>query len=159
MDDVGKRGDRGLQARVAQQERETLDAHRESACRRLVAAKLREKKIIAAATGDRSLRAEAIGNPLEYGSVVVVEAANEPGIYLEGDVGFLEQRLKLEEMLSRLRLRVEMIVELRRPGNDRLHLGVLAVENSQRIGVDATLRALVELVEFGLKIRRERIAV
>ena len=105
------------------------------------------------------MRTEAIGDPLEYGSVVVVEAANESGIYLEGDVGFLEQRLKLEEVLSRLRLRVEMIVELRRPGNDRLHLGVLAVENSQRIGVDATLRALVELVEFGLKIRRERIAV
>ena len=55
-----------------------------------LAAELLEQAVVAAAAADRALRAEAIGDPLEHGQVVVVEAAHQARIDAVGEPGGVE---------------------------------------------------------------------
>src|SRR5208282_5483600 len=71
----------------------TLDAKREAARRRRLAADLLEQSIVAAARAQCSLRAEAAGSPFKYRIVVIIEPAHQPRIHRKLDTRLAQQRL------------------------------------------------------------------
>ena len=148
MDDVRKRRRGAHVPGVLQEQDHPLDADREAARGRGLAAELLEEAVVAPAARDGALRAEPVADPLEHGAIVVVETADEPGIDLECDAGVGEQRLQAGEV--RARPLAQAIDELRRAGNQRLQRGILAVEDPERVRVQAAPRIRVEI---GLVLR------
>ena len=73
----------------------------ESHRRRGLAADLLEQAVVAPARADRALRAELVGDPLEHGEVVVVEAPHEPGVDRERDARHGQQFLQALEVRER----------------------------------------------------------
>ena len=142
VDDVGNGRRSGGEPGLLQQQDHPLDAHRESAGRRRLAAELLEESVVAPAAGDGPLRAEPVGHPFEHGAIVIVEAAHEAGVDGVGDAMVGEQLPQPVEM--RARIGGQALEELRRAFDQILHRRVLAVENAQRIGVQTALRVVVE---------------
>jgi hypothetical protein len=133
-----------------QQRDQALDAHGETAGRRRLAAELLDQAVVAAAGADRALGAQLVGDPLEHGQVVVVEAAHQARVDAIRHAGFLEQRLHPGEMLQRGL--AEEIHQLRRPSTSSCMCGILAVEDAQRIGMQAALGVGIERLAMALEI-------
>ena len=156
MDDVGERRAFAGRAGFLQQQDDPLDADGEAAGRRGLAAQLLEQAVVASAPGDRALRPQPVGDPLEHGPIVIVEAAHEPRVDLERDAAVREEPLQAVEMGARLG--AEPLDELRRAPDQFLHVRILGVEDAQRIRVQPALRVGVELLRACPRSRRSRSA-
>jgi hypothetical protein len=117
-----------------------------------------DQAVVTTAGTDRPLRAEAIGDPLENRQVVVVEAAHQARVDREGLAGVAQHLLHALEM--RQRLGAQVIDQLRRAENQFLQRRVLAVEDAQRVAVQAPPAVLVEqfavLLEIAISSARWR---
>ena len=85
---------------------------------------------------------QPIGHPFEHRQVVVIEAAHQTWIDFERQVLAFEQGLQLLEVSHRFL--TEVTDQLWRVFDQLLHLGVLGIENAQRIAVQPTPRIGVE---------------
>ena len=134
----------GTAARCScQQRQQALDAHRETAGRRRLAADLLDQAVVAAAGAHRALRAEPVGHPFEHGAVVIVQPAHQARIDVEmrcrpRAAMPAAPRNACSESSSR------SSSKLRRRLDQRLHRRILAVEHAQRIAVQAALRIVVQ---------------
>ena len=72
------------------QHRQPLDPRRPADRRRVRAAEAFDQAVIAAAGDHRALRAEPVGDELEGGVAVIIEAAHQPRIAGPGDAGGIE---------------------------------------------------------------------
>ena len=157
VDDIGQRRVLGLTLLELQQQDHPLDAHPKAAGRRGLASECFEQPIVASAAGDRSLRAETIGNPLEHRAIVVIETANEPRIDRERNAGIGKQSLHAFEVL--LRSGLQAIDEARCARDDVLQRRILAVQNPQRIGREPPLRVRIERVRMTREVVDQRSAM
>src|SRR5690606_14123312 len=121
------------------------------------AAELLDEPIVASAGADRALRAEPVRDPLEDRARVVIEPAHEPRVDLVLDPGVLEQPPQPLEVLARPL--VEVLGDDRRVPDEFLHLGVLAVEDAQRIALEPAAAVLVEPVVMRREIADEDLLV
>ena len=124
---------------------------------RRLAAHLRDQAVIAAAGADGVLAAERIGDPLEHRARVVVEAAHQPRIHRVGNAQRIEAGAQLREVL--LRLGIEVIGEHRRVADDRLRRRMFAVEDAQRVALEAALAVFIQRVEVLAKIVLQQFAI
>ena len=143
--------------RFREQGHEALDAGGEthSGCRS--AADLFDEPVVSPPAADRVLRAEAVGGPLEDGLRVIVEAPHQARVYGGGRPGFLEHRAQRVEVVARFR--VEGVQQLRSRLDDALHIGILAVEDAQRIRLRPAPGVLVEIRPPVEEVFRETRAV
>ncbi len=148
--DVDRLGRHRNAGRLEQQQH-AFDPHAPADRGRALAAELLEHAVVAAAAADGALRAEAIGHPLEDGQVVVVETAHQSRIDAIAEPGGIEHGADGGEMAERLG--AEEVHQPRRAVGDRLHRRVLAVEDAQRIAVQAAPRILVERIGVLLQVR------
>src|SRR5205823_3180742 len=77
MHDIGVGRLRAGAPAVLQQQYHPLYAHAEAARGRRLATQLRDETVVAAASGDSTLRAQLGGDELEYAAVVVIDAAHQ----------------------------------------------------------------------------------
>ena len=109
--------------------------------------------VVATAAAEGVLgRLERVAGELERGAGVVVEAPHEPGGDLVGHADGVEPGLHRLEV--RLAVGAEVLEELRRPFGHRHAAGDLAVEDPQRVGLDAAPAVLAQLVGVGPQVRR-----
>ena len=126
--------------------------------RRRLAAELLEQAVVAAAAADRALRAEAVGDPLEHGEVVVVEAAHQARIDAVGDARRRRaRRAPPSKCASDASPRKS--ISCGAASTIACIAGFLRVEDAQRVAVQAALRVLVERVGVLLEVGDQRGAV
>jgi hypothetical protein len=63
---------------------------------------LLDQAIVAPAGADRTLRPELVGDPLEDGQVVIIQAAHQTRVDREGNAGITQDALDAFEMSQRL---------------------------------------------------------
>ena len=102
-----------------------------------------DQAVVAAAAADRALGADRLVLELERGARVVVEPANEGRLELVPDADGVEDVAYLLEVLSALV--AEALADLRRIGEERLHLFALHVEDAERRRAALGARLFVEL--------------
>eukprot|EP00611_Tribonema_gayanum_P012703 TRINITY_DN2336_c0_g1_i3.p1 TRINITY_DN2336_c0_g1~~TRINITY_DN2336_c0_g1_i3.p1 ORF type:complete len:704 (-),score=109.00 TRINITY_DN2336_c0_g1_i3:16-2127(-) len=134
------RGDRDLLH--AHQQDQPLDAETEADAGGLRAAKLLDQTVVTAASADRALRAELVGDPLEHRVRVVIEPTDQPRIDHVGNAQRIEPGLHRVEMGQRGF--VEIVEQARRAFDDGLRRRHLGIEHPQRIAVQAALGVVVE---------------
>src|SRR5690606_19643611 len=122
--------------------------------RRVRAAEVLDQPVVASAAENGALRAEAVGDELEGGVAIVVEAADQRRRTLPGDARRLKPLADLAEIV--LRFARKVVVDLRRIGHERLVARVLAVEDAQRIAVEAVLAVLRQIRAIGAEVGHER---
>ena len=126
--------------RLVAEHHQAFDAARPADAGRRRPAQLGDQPVIAAAAQHGALGAEMAGHELEGGMGVVVEAAHQAGIDLERHAGRRETVLhRREEIPACL---VQVVGEGGRIGVDRLVALVLAVQDAQRIALQAVARVL-----------------
>lgn len=89
---------RKLLARCLHQFEQALDADRETAGWRRLAAEHFHQRVVTAATANRPLRAELVGHPLEDRAVVIVHAAHQAWIDRVRNVAVAQDVLHAVEM-------------------------------------------------------------
>ena len=94
---------------------------------------------------------ERIGGPFEHRARVVIQPADQARLDMILDAGASQVSAQRLEMLPRFG--IERLEQQRGAGDDALHVRILAVENAQRIAVQAPLAVLIELP---LRERRNR---
>ena len=141
-------------ALILPQRQQAFDAHGEATGRRGLAAELRNQAVIAAAGANRALGAQLIGDPFEHGQVVVVEPAHQARIDARMNARILENGLHAFEMLERVL--AQIVHQLGRGLDQRLHVRILGVEDAQRIAVQATLRIGIQLRRMLLEVSDQR---
>src|SRR5512135_792082 len=128
--------DRFLPEPVGQHVHEAVLADREADPRRLRPAEVEDELVVAPAAEQRVLRAEAGGSDLEDGARVVVEAADQEGVFFEWNAGGTQERDELAVVRIRGRIERRQQIgharELRRR-DELLDGGVLRVEDAQRV--------------------------
>ena len=144
-------------AHCLQQQHQAFHAHREAHRRRAAATQLLNQTVVTPTCTDGSLRAQLIGDPLKYGLVVVVQPPNQAWIDREINAGGFQQSTQLIKIFPRLIVKV--IRQLRGTIQQGLGLGVLAIEDTQRVAVQSTLAVIVQVVPMLLEIAYECIAV
>ena len=128
----------------------SLHTHGKTSRRRGLAAELGHQPVIAATRTDRALSAEAGRNPLEDRTVVVVKAAHQAVIDTIGHSCILQQGLHTIEVLTGL-----LAQEIRKAGrrfDNTLQVGILGIQDAQRIRVQAAQAILVEAILVLLEI-------
>ena len=140
-----------------QQQHQTLDAHGEADTRRGLATQLRHQAIVTATGAHRALSTKLVGDPLEYGAVVVIQTAHQLVVDLVTNAGSVQARLDALEVQARLF--VEVITQGRCTNQRGLGRLVLAVENAQRIGGQTALAVLVKLVKALLQVGHQGVAI
>src|SRR5579863_162911 len=134
-----------------------LHSHREPDSRRRLTAELSDEPIVAAAGAYGILRSKCVGDPLEDRAAVVVQAADQPRVDAIADTDRVERGAERSEVLARLR--IQMIGEERRARNDRAHFGILAVQDAQRIAVEAPPAVAVQRALVRLEVADQLLAV
>src|SRR5579859_1057545 len=142
---------------LLQQHHDALLPHRPADAGDAGAAQLLHQAVVAAAGAHRALRTESIRGPLEDRARVVIEPAHQMGLGMILDAGALEVRAQGLEM--RLRFRIQRVEQQRRPGDDPLHVRVLAVEDAQRIAVQAPPAILIQGGFMRAEISCELVAI
>ena len=89
-------------------------------------------------------------DPLEDGKVVVVHAAHQTRVDAKGQSSCSQDGANRVKVGARLA--AQEIHQLGRPFNDRLHRRVLAVQDAQRVGVQAPTRVFVQHGRMGLQV-------
>ena len=120
--------------------------------RRGLAAELLDQAVVAAAAADRALRAEPVGDELEHGQVVVVQAAHQARVDACRPTP-LASRIARRPSKCASEASPRKSISLRRRLDHGLHRRVLGVEDAQRIAVQAALGILVEQVGVLLEVR------
>ena len=120
-------------------------------------AELLDQPVVASAGADGVLRAEPVGGPLEHRPAVVIEATYQPGIADIVDAQRIEPGPQRGEVCCRLLVQVRD--QLRRLGDQRLQVRVLAVQDAQRVAVQPTPAVLVQRPLVGRKIGLQQVAV
>ena len=143
--------------RVFQQHGEALDTGGPADGRRRRAAHLLDQTVVAATTHHRALRAQLVGDELEGGVAVVVEAAHDARVLAERHAEAVEMRL--QPRVERGGGLGQVAGDGRRIGHDAAVALVLAVEDAQRVALQPRQavggqRALV----FG-EVRHQGVAV
>src|SRR5258708_121093 len=106
------------------------------------AAQLGHQAVVASSGTHGTLRTERVRRPLENRSGVVVESADQVRLDIILDAGAAQVRAQGLEMSPRLC--IQGIEQQRRPGDDALHVRILAVEYSQRIALQPPFAIFVE---------------
>ena len=106
-----------------------------------------DQPVIAAAGDHRALGAEILGDELEGGVAVIIEAADQPRIARPVDPGGVEPGCHLGEIVGRLGR--EIIVDRRRAVDDRPILMLLAVEDPQRVLLEPLAALLGKIAAAG----------
>ena len=154
--DVGLGADRHAAAFTHEFD-DALHAHGEAHAGGGTTAEHFNERVVATAAADRALGAELVRDPLEDRVVVVVEAAHEAGIDHVLDAGGGDELLHAgEEGAAFL---TEEVEQTRSSVDELLHLGVLRVENAQRIRVETAAGVLVEHVLIALEVLDQGLAV
>ena len=91
-----------------------------------------------------TLRAQAAGDPLKYGAVVVIKTTNQTLIDGVGNACGFQQFAQAREVLARVVIKI--VAQCRRVVEQRLYFRVFGVENAQRIGVHTTLAVFVQFL-------------
>ena len=120
-------------SRLLQEQDDPLNADGEAAGRCGPATQSLEQSVVTAASRDRALRPQPIGDPLEHRPIVVVETAHQPPIDRERDAVVRQELLHAIEMGAGLG--AEPLDELRRAPDQVLQIRILGVQDAQRIGV------------------------
>ena len=136
---------------------DALDAERPADGRRFAPAELRHEPVVTAARADCALGSEPVRDPLEDRARVVVEPAHEPRIQRERHADVAEQRLHAIEV--RARLVVEVRSQQRRGVDELAQRWVLAVQDPQRIAVEASQALLVEQLAMAREVLDEHLLV
>ncbi len=140
-----------------QQLHHALHSHGEADCRRGIAAEMRDQAVVTAAGAHGILRTQRVRRPLEHRATVVVEAAHETRVHDVVDTDRFDGRAQRIEM--RARFGVQMFGEHRRAADDVTQLGILAVENAQRIAFETPLAVLIQARFMRTEIRDEQVAI
>ena len=140
---AGGGGEFELDALGLQRQHRTVDAERPADGRQRGAADHLGQAVVAAAAADRGLRAEPVVDELEGRAGVVVEAADQLRVVLEGDARRGEQLAHL--LVVRLARVAQVVAQQRRAGQLLLDVVALVVEDPQRVDLDAAPGVLVEV--------------
>ena len=125
-----------------------LDAHAEAHAGGIRAAQLLHQAVVAAAAADGEISLGGLGDDLEHGLGVVVQAAHDAGIDLVGDAQRLQILLQLLEVLRAVRAEV-----VQHGGRVGQLLGVLlAVQDAQGIALVPLLTGLAQRGQLGFKV-------
>ena len=116
-----------------------------------------DQAIVTASGTNRALGSQIVGYPFEYGLVVIVQAAHQPGIDHVALPRRIQQLAQPREVV--LRFRVQVIRQRRRAVQQRLGLRVLAVEDTQRVALQAPLAVFIQFFPARLQIGHQRRAI
>ena len=120
-----------------------------------LAAELLEQPVVAAAAADRALRAELVGDPLEDGQVVVVEAAHQARVDAVVEPGGVEQALHGRRNARATRRRGNRSSR-GAPSRSPASPGSCCRGSRSGLRVQPALRVLVERIGVLLEVRDQR---
>ena len=122
-----------------------------------LAAELLEQSVVAAAAGNRALRAQAIGHPFEHRAVVIVESAHEPRVRPRRHAGVVEQRFEPSKCASDLSAMNSIIFGA--PAMSASSAGFLLSRIRKGLVREASSRVVVELRLVLREIGDQRVAM
>ncbi len=140
-----------------QEQNQTLDAHGETHAGSGLAAHLLDQAIVTATGTDGALGAEFIGNPLENGFAVVIQTTDQLRVEHVRNASGIQTGLQAFKVQARAF--VQVVLQLRRVGQQCLSFGHFAVKHAQRIAEQATFAVFVELVGTGAEVAHQGIAI
>ncbi|EJX03300.1 hypothetical protein EVA_08593 [gut metagenome] len=131
--------------------------HRETDPRSRTAAEHFNERIVTTAAADRTLGAELIRNPFKDGMVVIIQTADKTGIDHIVNAGGAHHFFHSSEESAAFF--TEVIQKTRSLIDEILHVGILRIENTQRIGVETALGFFIKLIAVSFEILNQRFAV
>ena len=105
----------------------------------------------------RRLRAELVGGPFEHSAGVVVEPTHQTRVDGNRHARIAQIFAKAREMGARAL--VQIILQVRRSGDDLAHGGILAVEDAQRIFLQPPQAVFIETVAPCREIARQFLTI
>ncbi len=140
-----------------QEQNQPLDTHGETDASSGLAAHLLDQAVVSATGTHGALGAKFIGNPFENGFAVVIQATDQLRVKHVRNASGIQAGFQTFEVQARAF--VQVVLQLRCIGQQRLGFLHFAVEHAQRIAEQATFAVFVELVGAGAEVLHQRITV
>ena len=157
-EDVAMLGAREHLARGLDGQRAALVAQREAEARRGASAHFLAQLVVATAAADGVLAAHAlIDLHLEHGARVVVEAADQRGVFDIGDARAVQ--VGFHGLIVLAAVVAQAVRDLRGALHDLGAAGVLAVEGAQRVDLGAAHALLAHMIGMGVHVLAHGLAV